>query len=155
MTVAVDTNVLLDIQTADIRYFERSSDALQLAAEEGVLIIGEVVYGELAARMSADEIDAFLTDLGIVYQPSTLDALSRSGAAYRHYLESPGPGAQCPNCGAQFAVACPTCGQPVAWRQHVLPDFLIGGHAQTLADSLLTRDRGIFRRFFPGLARYD
>ena len=155
MTVAIDTNLLLDIQTADPQYFEHSSNVLQRAAEEGALIIGEIVYGELASRMSVDELNAFLADLGVVYQPSSLDALSRSANAYRRYLENRTTETQCPSCGARFTVECPRCGQPVAWRQHLLPDFLVGGHAQTLASSLLTRDRGIFRQFFPNLARYD
>ena len=59
MTVAVDTNVLLDVQTADPQHFSRSAEALQRAAAEGALIVGEVVYAELATRMPSEALHSF------------------------------------------------------------------------------------------------
>ena len=154
MTVAVDTNVLVDIQVRDPRHFAASADAIERAAAEGGLIIGEVVYAELAVQMPETDLDSFLADLGIVYRPSPASALRRAGEAYLGYVRARGPEVQCSHCGAQFRVTCPSCGEHVSWRQHLIPDFLVGAHAEVLAGALLTRDRAIYRRFFPGLARY-
>jgi predicted nucleic acid-binding protein len=40
-------------------------------------------------------------------------------------------------------------------RIRVVPDFLIGAHAQTHADRLLARDRGYWRDYFKGLKVLD
>lgn len=46
---------------------------------------------------------------------------------------------------------CAACGRPLASRQHIASDFLIGAHAQVLADRLATRDRGFYGSYFAGL----
>jgi predicted nucleic acid-binding protein len=40
-------------------------------------------------------------------------------------------------------------------RARMVADFLIGAHARTRADRLVTRDRGFFRRYFDGLDIID
>jgi predicted nucleic acid-binding protein len=40
-------------------------------------------------------------------------------------------------------------------RTRILADFLIGAHAQTQAQGLLSRDRGFYRKLFPSLDLMD
>jgi len=40
-------------------------------------------------------------------------------------------------------------------RARLIPDFLVGAHAFTQAEALLTRDRGFYRQCFPRLRLVD
>lgn len=153
MSTAVDTNVLVDIQRGDPTHFAASAQALEEAASQGPLIVGEVVYAELSTRLPKTDLDRFLGDLGIACVASSSDALHRAGQVYDAYLRSRGPEVQCPSCGHRLSVACPNCGANVAWRQHLAPDFLVGAHAELHSGRLLTRDRGLYGRFFPGVVK--
>lgn len=69
--------------------------------------------------------------------------------AWRRYARDRGREIQCPRCGRRTEFVCPNCGSPVLWRQHIIPDFLVGDHAAAQADRLLTRDPHYFQRYFP------
>jgi predicted nucleic acid-binding protein len=74
---------------------------------------------------------AALQELGIVYRPSSTESAALAGTAWRRYRDAGGP------------------------RSRLVADFLIGAHARTHADRLLTRDRGFYRRYFADLAVID
>lgn len=40
-------------------------------------------------------------------------------------------------------------------KEHFLADFFIGGFALTKSDTILTRDRGVYRKYFPDLRGYE
>jgi predicted nucleic acid-binding protein len=131
MRTAVDTSVILDVLVADPQHAGRSEAALRRCAAEGSLIVGECVVAEIAPACSGGETEVreLLADWGVEFVPSNDESALLAGAMFATYLRRrrrSDPG-------------------------RVVPDFLIGAHAKTLADRLLARDRGYFRDYFKGL----
>lgn len=152
MKTAVDTNVLLDVLVGDEAAIAAASRSLVEASRRGPLVICPVVYAELAAAFERrGDLAAFLGDMSARVEAFTEEALWLSANAWRSYARKRGKEVQCPHCGNQFAPQCPACGETVSWRQHIISDFLIGGHALEQGDTLLTRDRGYYRGYFPEL----
>ena len=132
MITALDTSVLLDLLIDDPRFGESSERALRIARSKGRLIVCEAVIAEIRpALKSAEEVCAFLEDVGIEYEPCTIESATLAGTIYASYLRNRGK------------------------ANRVLPDFLIAAHAMTLADALLARDRGYYREYFKDLLVMD
>jgi predicted nucleic acid-binding protein len=122
----VDTNILLDVVSADRRWMEWSLKLLALRTALGPVFINEVVYAEMAARMNSEaELEEALTDLEVQFDRVPKPALFLAGKSFRHYRSSGGV------------------------RTGVLPDFFIGAHAQVLGWPLLTRDVRRYKTYFP------
>lgn len=152
MTSALDTNVLLDVLIPDARFGDASLRLLDEAQRAGPLVICEVVYAELAVHFPDEqELARFLADTRIRLEPSDPRGLLQAARAWRSYVARSDRSMQCPRCGARQDVACPSCGHGLTPRQHILSDFLVGGHALVHADRLLTRDRGYYGQYFPEL----
>jgi predicted nucleic acid-binding protein len=152
VTAAIDTNVLLDLLGPDPASAHTARQAIAMATGTGAVVICPIVYAELAAGFGRqDDLDRFLRDLRLQLEDFSAAALARAGEAWRIYARRRGQRVQCPRCGSRFDLPCPSCHVPIAWRQHVIPDFLIGGHAVTQANYLITRDPGYYRTYFPQL----
>jgi len=140
MRTAVDTNILLDILIPDEGHLLHSKKILEEYSGKGQLIISEVVYAELAAQFPNEkDMEAFLSDTGIRLIHSDEKSLYMAGERWREYTKRRKP------------LLCPKCNHQIKLRQRVLSDFIIGAHALTNADILLSRDRGFYREYFKDL----
>ena len=152
MKTAVDTNVLFDLLGGDPGAASAARQALLSVLSAGPVVICPVVYAELAAGFAhQDELTQFIQDLPLRVEDFSADALFQAAAAWKRYALRRGQQVQCPQCGRSATLRCPACQASLAWRQHIIADFLVGGHASCQSDRLLTRDAGYYRSYFPGL----
>lgn len=124
----VDTNVAIDVLTADPVWLDWSVEALRSVRESGAAFVNEVTYAELAARYAdEDALNGDLRDLGVTLERMPQPALFLAGRAYAGYRASGGP------------------------RTSLLADFFIGAHAAAAGLPILTRDPRRYRTYFPGV----
>jgi len=124
----VDTNILLDIVTDDQQWIVWSLTELERAALNGPLVVNDVVYAELSVRFDRMEaLDEVVVGAGLTIEPIPRSALFLAGKAFQSYRTAGG------------------------MRTGVLPDFFIGAHAAVTGRTILTRDIGRYRTYFPSV----
>jgi predicted nucleic acid-binding protein len=129
---AVDTSVLIDVFGADVRFGRRSASALRLCLNEGAVVACDVVWSETrAAFLSDDDFLRAVQTLGVGFSAPTQQAATLAGLTWKKYRAAGGK------------------------RDRVMGDFLIGAHAASQCDRLLTRDRGYYKKYFGGLSIVD
>ena len=126
--VLVDSNVLLDVTSASEQWGPWSSASLQRLANEAILVINPVVYGEVSVRYtSIEEVDQALPPDHFRRDNLPYAAAFLAGKVFLEYRRSGG------------------------LRLAPLPDFYIGAHAAVAGFRLLTRDARRYRTYFPKL----
>jgi predicted nucleic acid-binding protein len=126
--VLVDSNVLLDVFSEDPAWFEWSSEALATVAEHSVMAVNPIVYAEVSVRFEKiEELEDALPTDRFTREQLPWEAAFLAAKCYVAYRRRGGE------------------------RCSPLPDFYIGGHAAVRGMSLLTRDAGRYRTYFPHL----
>jgi predicted nucleic acid-binding protein len=126
--VLVDSNVLLDVASHDPVWGDWSRETLERVADESILVINPVVYGEVSVGYpSIEELDAALPDDLFRRDAIPYEAAFLAGKAFLGYRRRAGA------------------------RRTPLPDFYIGAHAAVAGFRLLTRDAARYRTYFPKL----
>jgi len=124
--ILVDTNVILDVVENDPTWADWSQQALEAASLREPLCINPIIYAELSMAFARiEELDAVLIESGLAVEQFPREALFLAGKAFLRYRERKGT------------------------KTNVLPDFLIGAHAAVARHTILTRDVGRYRSYFP------
>ena len=122
----VDSNVLLDISTEDLKWFDWSASALEKAADEAPLVINPLIYAEISMSYQRIE-DVEIAVPRHLFRRDRLpyEAGFLAGKAFLQYKKRGGA------------------------KRSPLPDFYIGAHAAIAGLRLLTRDARRYRTYFP------
>jgi predicted nucleic acid-binding protein len=124
--------VLIDVFGGDERFGPDSSTAVRQSRADGSLVACDVVWAEVAGGFSSPAAaEEALHRLGVAFSPISAGAAAIAGGAWAEYRRRGGS------------------------RARLIPDFLIAAHALSHAETLLTRDRGFYGRYFPELRLLD
>jgi predicted nucleic acid-binding protein len=120
--------VLLDVFTEDPEWFQWSSSNLAWQADVARLVVNPVIYSEISVQFDQIEaLEAILNPDAFEYRPIPREAAFLAGKCFLQYRRQGGS------------------------KSLPLPDFLIGAHAAVEGLSLLTRECGRFRTYFPSV----
>lgn len=125
----LDTNVLLDIATADPTWLAWSEGQFRSAAAQGPILINPIIYAELAPAFATQaDLDQWLDPAVFQRLPLPYNAGWLAAQAFVKYRRAGGT------------------------KDSPLPDFYIGAHSEAEGLTLVTRDAARYRTYFPGVA---
>jgi hypothetical protein len=135
--------VLIDVLKDEFRSHQKILYAA-LAAKEA-LLAPVMVFAELMPQFQGDSdmVELFLKEHKISIETLGLADVSIAADRWLKYLKR------------KTKAKCPNCGHHLSQKEHFLSDFYIGGFAVAKCDAILTRDRGIYKKYFSDLQIYD
>jgi predicted nucleic acid-binding protein len=130
--ILFDSNVLLDIATADPTWLAWSEAQFRNAAGQGPIVINPIIYAELAPAFATEiDLDRWFDPSVFVRLPLPYGAGWLAAQAFLKYRRSGGA------------------------KTSPLPDFYIGAHAEIEKRTLVTRDAARYRTYFPNVTLID
>ncbi len=126
--ILVDSNVIIDVIERDPLWHDWSFAQIESAVIGDQVVINPVVIAEAAPRSGPlQQFENWLSRMLIDVVPLSNDAAYCAGQAFQSYRQKRKQGA----------------------ASAILADFLIGGHAEILGATVLTRDPPLLPRLFP------
>lgn len=123
----VDSNIIIDILEEN-EWSPWSERNILKMSETGQLVINQIVLAETAMYFDhVVQLDRSLAALRLVKEEIPWEAAIAAGRGHARYRKQGGS------------------------RERVLPDFLIGAHADLKGYRLLTRDARRYRKYFPNI----
>ncbi len=143
MKICVDTVILVNILKDE--YLDHQEKLYKAIAAKETLIAPVIVYAEILPQFAGNKNLAvkFLKDHKISIAPLEIDSAGIAAVRWMRYLKR------------KSKVKCPNCGHKLDKKEHFLSDFFIGGFALSKCNAILTRDRGIYKTYFPELKLYN
>ena len=127
--ILFDTNVLLDIATADATWLAWSEGQFRAALAQGPILINPIIYAELAPAFATQpDLDGWLAPAVFQRLPLPYAAGWLAAEAFVKYRRTGGT------------------------KSSPLPDFYIGAHAEVEGLTLATRDATRYRGYFPSVS---
>ena len=124
--ILIDSCVLLDLFTDDPNWAEWSETILERYSQTNTLYINSVVYTELPIGFKRiEELESAIAELGLKVLEIPREALFLTGKVFLQYRKNRGT------------------------KNSPLPDFFIGAHATIAKFTLVTRDTGKYKTYFP------
>jgi predicted nucleic acid-binding protein len=128
MELLVDSNVILDIVTKDLKWFPWSSETLTYYADHHILIINPIIYAEVSVGFEKiEDVEAALPAEYFRRDQIPWEAAFLAGKCFVKYRRKGGK------------------------KKSPLPDFFIGAHATIMGMPLITRDAARYQTYFPKL----
>ena len=125
--ILIDSNVIIDVINDEAEWKDWSMGRIAFLGARGRVAVNEIVVAEVAPSMGSLEV--FYTEigkLGIGVESLSDRAAFTAGEAFLGYRMT----------------------RRIAGKA-ILADFFIGGHAEVLGATILTRDPRFYRSYFP------